>query len=158
VGGGIETMSGSVTNILQGSVIDAELCRFQGTVNVIGGDITTDYFIILTGGLLNLAGSQFRGDLTLNSGADANLFVTDLSIDGVRIDLVPGLTQLLTQRTGLLEATLADGTSFSRQLNGELYPRLTLEPGATLSATLVPSPSSLVLLTAAGLLSARRRR
>ncbi len=158
VGGEIFTTPGSVTTIRGGQVGYTDYCEFAGTLNMSGGEFAADAIVIAPGGTLQLAGGQLLGDVHLDPGSLANLLVTDLVIDGLRIELVAGQTAVLAQRVGLLEATLVDGSIFSRQLNGGVFPTLYVYPGATLSATLVPTPSTLALLITAGLFGSRRRR
>jgi len=89
-----------------------------------------------------------------------NLFVTEISIDGTGLGLSLGETIEIERRGGaLLETTLADGSFFDLQLNSDFVSGQDfVDSGATLTVTLVPTPSAAMAVGLAGLIATRRRR
>ncbi len=130
-----------------------------GTLTMYGGSVG-ERFIIEKRGTLNMYGGTISDALNAISGSEVNLFVSELYIDGVEIDLVLNEELVILQRDGaLLEATLADGTFFDLTLNHSFVPgEDQLTNNVRLTATLVPVPHTIVIFGSFGLFSAFRRR
>jgi len=154
-----DILTGGVLNLHAGSVGEMLGVSEGATVNISGGTLDRRYGAGF-GAETNISGGVIGNEVRLSSGSLTNLFVTDLFIDDVEIELLAGETFEIDTRDGAeLVATLADGSLFDLTLNpatvmGEDF----VADGALLTATLVPSPSALPLLGMSGTLAARRRR
>lgn len=130
-----------------------------GTLTMYGGSVG-ERLTLTQFSTLNMYGGTISDALIARSGSEVNLFVTDLFIDDVEIDLVFHQEFLILQRDGaLLEATLSDGTFFDLTLNhlfvaGEDQ----LTNNVWLTVTLVPTPASSTIFASFGLLSVSRRK
>jgi len=91
-------------------------------------------------------------------GSEVNILGSDFSIDGV--PLIFNGSSVITDRDVTLSGVLDDGSSFSYTLGSQLDGSADLLLDADSTLTLVPEPSSLMLVTLfAGMgLATRRRR
>ncbi|MEX0937924.1 MAG: hypothetical protein WDZ59_08675 [Pirellulales bacterium] len=164
---GLEDGDGAVMNMYGGQIglrfyvgSGATMNIFGGTISL-GPDTSSDYdFIAGTDSTVNVHGGFFRGNVLVTDGSNFNLFVKELSLDGVPFPLIPGVqTTIPSSESVLLEAILADGTFLDLRL-GRGQPGLDdFQDGAILTATLVPEPSAwvLALLAALGVIGLRNR-
>ena len=173
---GFSVSDGSLT-ITGGEIGDRLSTSFYGIINLSGGIVGSDFragnlstinisggqvgtgFIASYGSEVNISGGAFGQAFTAYGGSTVNLFVRELLLDGLPVGLVEGVPFVVTDRDGtLLTAILADGSSFDLTLNqNNLFGQDWITADATLSATLVPEPASLVLLVGGGLLLGRKR-
>ncbi|WP_428388544.1 dockerin type I domain-containing protein [Mucisphaera sp.] len=91
--------------------------RFQARSNVTlaGGTFEPD-FDSLSSSNLTLAGGEFLGAFRAFAGSTNTLFLTNLTVDGTEITLLPGEAFTITQRDVTLEAILADVTPLTLDL------------------------------------------
>ena len=123
VGGSFSAFDGSVVTISGGSVGGGVGTGFDAhsgsTVNITGGTVS-DSFEVKSGSTINISGGVVDDTFSGQSGGTMNLSVTHVSIDGDDLDLAIGETVEITRRNeNLLEATLADGSSFDLYLDPE---------------------------------------
>jgi len=174
IGDGLRVHNLASFNMSGGEIGDNFRISNQGFATISGGTVGDSLEIGAPGSMsggssfLTISGGSF-GDAISVSGymndfgqvtpSYLSLHVTNLFLDGVRIELALNDPWLVTQRGGaLLEATLADGSYFDLVLNdsiidGQDY----VSHYAVLRVTLVPAPGVAVLLGLSGMLAARRR-
>ncbi len=146
--GGFIAESNSVVNITGGSV--RGFGAYSGsTVNISGG--TIQRLSASSGSEVNIRGGRFgrrfRPFFAGNHRGAVNLFGTEFLLDDTPLpELALGQTLIINDRDITLSGTLADGSPFSIELNSTGSPAQNyLLPSATLSVTLVPEPSALML-------------
>ena len=148
-GSGIE-VAGSVVNISGGTV--SVLRAYSGsTVNISGGAVG-DYFT-------PYISSSYFGAF---SDSTVNIDGTAFFLNGILVDLELGLPTVIADRDVRLSGRFADGTAFEFILDSSpprIFPGDFFSPDATLTLTLVPEPSSgvLVSLIVAAIYSRRKR-
>lgn len=132
----------------------------SGEVHISGGEVTNSVEIAY-GSTLYLSGGTFSAGLRMDNNSFADLLVTGASLNGVPIELRPGVPWSVNQRDGeLLEVTLADGSEVDFVLSTRFYD----DPDffshtAVLTLTRVPTPGGAVLLfSAAAFVACSRRR
>jgi hypothetical protein len=140
--------SGSQVTITGGSVGNG---FSAGQVTISGGSVG-DWF---SGGQVTISGGSVGNHFEAGDGSQVNLIGTEFFLDGELVaDLVVGEPLTLADRDVWLSGHLADGSPFSFELNSERADdRDYFSPDATLTVTLVPEPSSIVLAIAAILLT-----
>lgn len=172
VGDSFVALNQSTVNITGGNVGDrfrVDIAGFDGvggTVNISGGSVG-DFFRVGFGSTANISGGTIGDSIRVTEGGALNLFVLDISIDGVALDIMFDETVMLTSGHGsLLEATLADGSFFDLTLDGSIssgMDQIDLNFGAVLTVTrvagaAVPAPGAAAVFALAGLAGLRRRR
>ena len=166
-------LRGNSTLQLSGGSVEGFGTLLNASANVTGGSFN----LVDNNGVLNISGGDFNTFRVFPTTAVVNLFGTDFAIDGVPISGLPlnGVFEI-TNRDVTLSGTLSDGSTFSNFLDsttpigalnfdpvfGEVLPGFAT-PGSTVNVILtppaVPEPSAIgiILLSACGLLSRRRR-
>ncbi|MEM8866343.1 MAG: hypothetical protein AAGF31_12430 [Planctomycetota bacterium] len=131
----------------------------DSTVIVRGGRIVS-HFRITSGGKALIRGGHVNDELRVSAGGEVHLRGVEFSIDGVGLEsLMPGEAFTIVDRDVTLSGLFADGSPFSLTLNsGFAFQSSSFSPAATLTVTLVPEPTSALLLgpAATGLLFRRR--
>ena len=117
-----------------------------GDVTVVGGTLMlrdADVAVLESGGSLTMFGGTVVGTVCAQEGSEVNLFGTQFVVDGTDITntLNPNAPFIIDDRGVIFSGLLADGSPFSFDLG-------CFSASATLTATLVPEPSSFVLLVA----------
>ena len=153
VGARSTAASGSSVNIFDGDVGRRFVAKSGGTVNISGGRIG-DLFEAKNGGIVNITGGEFGDFFKALSGSEINLFGTEFLLDG--IDITSSLTMnvplMINDRNVTLSGVLHDGSPFSFDLNSRSLRRGGFfDVRATLTVTLVPEPTSEVLVIVCGL-------
>jgi len=139
------TFSGSTVNVSGGSIGSFfQAGAFHGAstnveVNVSGGSIGNS-FEAFGGSTVNISGGSFGAGFDASSGSTVNLFGTQFEIEDndITASLTPNVPFTIYERNVTLTSLLADGSSFSLDLNstdesGEDY----FDFGALLSVTLI---------------------
>ncbi len=144
-----------------GATIGEQFTITDGAVVDVRSGVIEDFMRVRYGGTINIRGGVVGAQIRMFERSEMNLFVRELAIDGVPIDLRPNqLIEILDRSGARLEAILSDGSYFDLDLNTSYVEfEDLLYPDATLTATLVPTPpASALLLTAAFPIAMRRRR
>lgn len=159
LGSSMIAYSGSQIALTGGSIGEDALAAGGSLFEISGGSVASGLNLYASA-VVNVSGGSIADGIIANAGSTLNLFVTDLNIGGEQYALELGESLIVTERGGaLLTATLADGSLLELDLNPFFSQgNDAIATGATLSVTLVPSPASMALLGAGGLLAARRRR
>lgn len=152
----LDVRIGSTVNISGGTVED--LTAFSGgTVNIFGGQVGAAH--AGTGGILNILGGEIgrvslSRDSTVNisggtfdqisaSSGTINLFVTEFLIDGLPASLQPNMpVNFRTEFSTLYSALLLDGSRLE-------FTGSNVRSSTNLIVTLIPEPSSLLLIASA---------
>ena len=157
-GNNLEVVGGAV-DLLGGSIGDNFDAFYGSTVNIIRGTVGAN-FTAHNGSIVNILGGSIGNSLRASTGSILNLVGTEFSLNGNPIDgLVTGQPIIFTTRTGILSGRLANQNPFSFpfQISSRVGLQDLISPNATLILTLVPEPSSLLLLMGAlGLLANAR--
>ena len=144
-GGSVNNLiaSGSEVNISGDSVINSFRASDGSEVNIRGGSFG-NRFSIDDGSVVNISGGSVGDSVVFmaNFGSVVNLLGSDFVLDGVLLDdLILGEAFTIPDRDVRLSGSLADGSTFSIDLNSEFIRfdplRDTFDPGATLTVTLV---------------------
>ena len=146
-------ISGSEVNISGGRITNL-VANSGSVVNFFGGGDSTSIFRANEGSVLNLFGNFGFRALFIEADGQMNIFGHDFSLNDVPLDgLVAGVPFEITDRGNLfLTGLLLDGESFRYFLRAA-------DPAATITVTLVPEPSPLLLtLFGAFLVSTRVQR
>lgn len=160
---GVLFLTRSKANISGGSVgFDAGLYARDSTVNISGGSVGRVQGIAAFNSTVNISGGTFGDRFFVEVGSKINLRGTEFLLDGVLLDeLTPGEPFTIAERGGaVLSSTLADGSPFELTLNTDLLTAVDyFDHTATLTVTLVPEPSGvlLLLLVGSGGMTHRRR-
>ncbi|MEM9347173.1 MAG: PEP-CTERM sorting domain-containing protein [Planctomycetota bacterium] len=162
IGGFFDARSGSTVNITGGTIGDGFDAQGGSTVNILGGSFG-EQFEAQFNSTVNISGGSFGDGFDARSTSTVNLFGTSFVLDGEELTgLAFNEAFTITDRDVTLTGVLADGSAFEFDLNSvgsfSIDSIDSFNPGATLTVTLVPEPSSLALLGLGGLLVARRRR
>ena len=120
-GGQIEEgcLFGSTLNLEDGDI--GTLCAMAGTtVNQSGGTLNfvrlgENSVFNLSGGVFGTADNPGPFSIRVETGGTLNLFVSEASLDGVALDLVPGDTFVVDLQEFNLSGFLTDGSAFSIQ-------------------------------------------
>lgn len=160
---GISTTARSFSffDISGGTIGEGFVGEIASVANISGGSIGDDFE---SDGVVNITGGEFLGSIEATANAQLSLLGSDFALDAVPVaGLMPGVATTIFQRGGtVLTATLADGSPFEIQLNGLANPGEDyVDIGAQLTVTLVPEPSSALLIslfTSAPLLRRRQRK
>jgi len=131
-----------------------------GVIDISGGRVS-GLVVADADSVISISGGEIASDFRARAGSRIDLFVTQVAIDGLALDLDFGETIEITQRGGaLLEATLLDGQALDFTLNGDSFGGFpeSFDPLATLTVTYIPTPGAATLLALAGVLTTRRRR
>ncbi len=148
VGGGFRAFSKSVVNIRGGRVDDFFRANSGAEVNISGGSVG-EFFQANTGSSVNISGGSFGDSFLANADSEVNLYGSEFFLDGEPLDtLVQGNPFAVTNRNGAtLSGTLADGSGFRFILNDlPILGEDRFDKDAFLTVTLVPEPTSAVLL------------
>ena len=177
VGNNFEANSGSVVNVSGGNIGSPFRANFGSQVNISGGIFGAN-FEAFDGSEVNISGGVFGDNFDVSSGASVNISGSLFLIDGVELnELLPSQAFTITDRDVTLSGLLADGQSFSFDLNSidatftetEFFGGIPVESvfdvgddffdrGATLTVTLtVPEPSSTGFIAALFALGFARR-
>ena len=144
-GGSVNNLiaSGSEVNISGDSVINSFGASDGSEVNIRGGSFN-NRFSIDDGSVVNISGGSVGDSVVFmaNFGSVVNLLGSDFVLDGVLLDdLILGEAFTIPDRDVTLSGLLADGSTFSFDLNSEFIRfdplRDTFDLGATLTVTLV---------------------
>lgn len=150
--------AGQTLTLLEGGVVPNHFEAVDATLSILGGtfghggaaarsrvDISGgalgDSFAAYSGSVVNISGGSIGAAFHAYSGSELNLVGTAFALNGTRLNSLDiGAPMLITSRDVTLSGMLADGSSFSFDLNST---RATLEdyfsPNATLTITLVPT-------------------
>ncbi|WP_425397768.1 hypothetical protein [Aeoliella sp.] len=148
VGGGTVGNSFSAfgaVNILGGTVLSSFTAYIGSEVNIGGGSVGRS-FEARYGSTVNITGGTFGDDFKALSGSDINITGTEFYLDGTKVDLEFGVPMVVADRNVRLSGRLADGNDFefdlfaSNSLVDDFF-----SPDATLTLTLVPEPTSVLL-------------
>lgn len=165
VGHSFEANRGSQVNFYGGQVVGFFSANADSLVTVNGGNLGFIFTarqgseVNINGGifgmlsasslsLVNVRGGRFDDGFTASSDSEVNLFGKEFSLNGIPLDsLTPGQAVTITDRDVTLSGVLADGSPFSFDLNpmsssSEDYFHI----GSTLTITLVPEPTAIMLL------------
>jgi hypothetical protein len=159
VAAGFDVFDRSIVTISDGDLEHFEV--FDSTVTITGGDIgevsaAGNSLLTISGGELGLIGNVFgvrTGGVKAFAGSEVHLLGTQFLL--VRQPPIPGLSQIgdsVTIETGVQETLygmFTDGNTFTLDLSDDLSFDY-FDPNATLRLTLVPEPSSLLLLALTG--------
>lgn len=117
IGDLVRVYDGSVVNI-SGGVIGEDFSANSGSkVTIVGGDFGA-HFHANTGSIVSIAGGKHSGAFFADSGSEVHLLGTEFSLDGILLDsLIPGQSLSIFDRESILSGILADGSSFSFNLN-----------------------------------------
>ncbi|MCA9188612.1 MAG: PEP-CTERM sorting domain-containing protein, partial [Planctomycetales bacterium] len=144
----------STVNISGGTVGSRFNAHSGSTVNISGGTVGSNFYAY-SGSTVSIIGGTV-GNIYASSGSTVNISGSEFFLDGMPLALEPGLTTTINNRNVLLSGLLADGTAFELNLNSNfVWGQHLFEPGATLTVTLVPEPSTALL--GIGLLLVLRR-
>jgi hypothetical protein len=158
-GSNLEVVGGTV-DLLGGSIGDNFDAFTGSTVNIIHGTVGAN-FSAHNGSIVNISGGTIGSSLRASTGSMLNLVGKEFFLNGNPIDeLITGHPFILTTRTGTLSGRFADNSAFSFpfQIFTRTGPQFLISPSSTLTLTLVPEPSSLLLcVSVLGLLAAARR-
>lgn len=175
VSAGFDAVGGSTVNITGGDVdlfrvfsgatvnIDGGLVggfrAFDGSVINVGGGAVGNDFRAQAGSTVNYRGGAFGDRFAALTGSAVEIVGSEFFLDGVLVDFGVAESVVVLDRDVQLTGRLADGTLFdfnllSTAVGGQDF----FAPGATLTLTLVPEPSSLALFAAAAVAVGARRR
>ncbi|MFG0258200.1 MAG: hypothetical protein ACF8GE_09895 [Phycisphaerales bacterium JB043] len=163
VNGGEFTSDFSVGNAeahLAGGVFKS-IATHQGSKVTITQDISvSDYVFANADSDLSIQGGTFAGTFDFTHFSVVEFVVQDAYIDGEQIDFVRSSSVLIEDRGGaILSGTLANGDSFSLALNESFIEgKDRVSADASLTVTLIPTPSTLAPLALGALALSRRRR
>lgn len=132
--------AGSEVNISGGTITN--LAANSGSVvNFLGGGHSNSQFWANAGSTFNLFGNFGFRALSIQADSQLNIYGHAFSLGDAPLDgLVAGVPFEITDRSNLiLNSLLPDGESFVFNLG-------TADPAATITITLVPEPSSIVLV------------
>ena len=151
VSGPVFAYSGAEVNV-SGGVIERWVSALDGSVVNITGGLFESKIEANPGSVLNISGGTF--DALQAVGSTIRLFGTEFVLDGIDITstLTPNVPFAISDRDVTLSGRLAAGAPFSFDLTSEapddyhhLFDDL-LHPSALLIVTLVPEPTSALLL------------
>ncbi len=151
LGNRFDAFTGSVVNVSGGNVSDGFNANDGSVVNLRGGSVGND-FDALPGSVIKISGGSVGEGFSAFHSSEVHLFGTEFFLDGTLLDtLVQDEPFIITNRGGqILSGTLANGSAFRFVLDetrlGEHY----FSIDTLLTVTLVPEPSSAVLLLLAG--------
>lgn len=175
---GVIAVAGGTANIHAGNLANTLTAGAGGTINFSGGTAglfgvaatgstwnqsggtVGTFFLAQFAAKVNISGGSFAGEFDAD-GAEINLFVTDATLGGVSLGLDIGETAIIFERNILLDATLADGSSFSHPLSS--FPSIgdgisSMSAITYLTVTRVPAPAPAAILALASLAIPQRRR
>ncbi|MDC0936009.1 hypothetical protein OAS39_06960 [Pirellulales bacterium] len=152
-------LSSSTMNMSGGSIGEFSRMR-DSTLNLTGGSLL-DFFSLQAGGVLNISGGSVGHSFAAQGGV-LNLSGTDFKLDGVPISgVVLGTPLTISEREVTLTAELADGAPYELNLfwkrQGDVLNHDLVHPGATITVTLVPESSTLLLAILAKVVLLQRR-
>ncbi|QQE12101.1 hypothetical protein JD969_01100 [Planctomycetota bacterium] len=154
----IRSNTNGTSNIFSG-IIGSLNTDHTSTTNLYGGHIT-GFISIRSNSTLNLhGGTRNRGINGLNNST-VNVHGTNFTIDGIPLINLSDTPTIITQRGGsILAGTYADGSNFTINLNSSVngFEDYFVNT-ATLTVTLIPEPTTLILLTLTTLPLLTRRK
>lgn len=165
IGGTVGTFSaaqaGTTVNLSGGSILGFFRANGGSTVNISAGDAGTTLFAD-TGSTINFSGGAIGDGLVANPSSTINVIGTEFFLNGVKLtNLPPGQPRVIRARNAgsVLSGTLADGSFFDFDLNTNLvFGQDRFAQDATLTVTLIPTPSAALTCVLLGALSSPRRR
>ena len=167
LGGFFTAYNGSVVNISGGTIDEMFQANNGSTINISGGNFDKfvagngsvvnisggtlpDLFNAFSGSTINISGGSFGNRFNANDGSILNLFVRDLTLDGLPQELTVGIPfEVDTSFFPLLDATLADSSNF--RLDG-------IDRDASIIVHLIPEPTAGLLSLIGGILASIRVR
>lgn len=142
---------------VDGGTVKGGLEVYDSSVNILGGTIGDNFGVYGTS-TVNIYGGEFGSRLLVDSESVVNLFVRELSLGGRPQDLTVGVPVDITPNGDyFLEATLSDGSSLIWR-RSSFSPNDIFITGSRLTVTLVPEPSTYILLSIVGLHLLSKRR
>jgi hypothetical protein len=137
--------------IISGGVVGNRFEAQHGSQVTISGGLLGDNFHAHEGSQVTVSGGLLGKAFHAREGSHISFVGTEFLVDGeVITDLTVGEQITLVNRDVTLSGFLADHTPFSVELNSNVdYLSDHFSPDATLTLTLVPEPSSIVLAVAA---------
>ena len=170
--GVISIFDGGVMNVNGGEIEGGPVVNPGGQINLNDGTMESvtliSGFFVMNGGTITGSVGANRGSVILRGGTvEGGLGIgraltiegTEFYLDGVMIDLEPGVRTVIPDRDVVLSGLLADGTPFDVDLfETREGGRDSISPVATLTLTLVvPEPSTAALLSLFAAMGAPRR-
>ncbi len=147
VGNNFNAGRGSTVHVKEGGTVGYNFEAVGASVDISGGSVGSD-FDAFSGSIININGGLIGTSFQAHSGSIVNLFGTEFLVDGVPVEgLAFGEPFLLTQRSGVLRGLFADGAAFAFSLTyGTNGGRSGFSPDALITLTVVPEPSSAMLV------------
>ena len=153
---------GSVVSISGGTIGNDFSATLDTEVNVSGGSIGTDFQAIDTS-ILNISGGSIGDNFVADGGATVNFLGTEFFLDGVPVSTTFNQAVTITARDVELSGVLADGQSFSFDLNQSLVAAVLngedfFSTGATVTVTVLEPSSAALATLGLAMMGFRRRR
>jgi len=168
---GLNPQSGSVVNITGGEIDTVGSFESGSTVNISGGILTSQRSLdpapIFADSVVNVSGGVLESAFTLLTGGELNLLGTEFLLNDVPLESLSGTPTVISDRSQTLSGILLDGSSFAFDLSvtsdGPIDPVTFqaipfFDPGGTITVSIVPEPTSFILLCLGSIGLLRRRR
>jgi hypothetical protein len=150
--------------VISGGMVDTIYSPYQSQIDIAGGSLVTlasvaDSVLNMSAGVIsggvslgmgavfNLSGGSIPTEVAMSSTSELNIFGRSFLLNGVPIPgLTVGDTVTIAERDIALTGSLLDGSGLLLNLSTlDQYGDPNIVPGATITVTLVPEPTGLVL-------------
>ncbi len=154
--GSFSAATGAILNVSGGIIEDHFSLNSGSTMNLTGGEVGP-FLNVESGSTINMYGGSIPGASVL-AGSSINIFGSSFVVDGVNItqDLVLNQAWILDNPSVSIQAVLQDGSLLNTHPFIS-FQRFAIDPGATVTITLVPEPTTIGLLGIGSLGLLRRR-
>lgn len=151
--------SGSEVSIAGGSFGARFTSHANSTVTITGGSFANGFTTIEASDVA-IRGGSFAPGFSARADSRVELVGTEFYADGVLLPLTPGASTVFAERGVTLSGQLEDGSPFDFELNREWvdWHKDNFAPGALLTLTLVPEPSTCAGALLLAISGAVRRR